>query len=175
MNLIPKLFYIINELARRRAPGKKTLQKIVYLLERKGVDLGLDYSIHYYGPYSSELDSSVYSLQMQGAIVIEPDGMTQRLKPTELGTELFFDPHGPFDRELTAVIHDIIDRFGARGGRILELLTTTDFVAQNLLENGQSVTDENIVRGVVTIKGEKFSKQEIGDAIAELRKENLVG
>jgi len=57
---------IIKMISEYQSPGKKALQKLVYLVERKGLDLGYDYSIHYYGPYSSELDYAVHSLEMQG-------------------------------------------------------------------------------------------------------------
>jgi uncharacterized protein YwgA len=174
MNLMPKLFYIIDILSQRHAPGKKTLQKIVYLLERKGIDLGLDYSIHYYGPYSSRLDSAIYSLQMQGAIEIIPDGMTQRMNTTELGVELFSDWETSFNKEQIPIIRDVINRFGDCTARHLELITTTDFVFQNLAANRQLVTDESIIQGVLTIKGEKFSENEIKEAVAELRKEKLM-
>lgn len=37
--------------------GKTRLQKIAYLLEITGLGSGYRFSYHYYGPYSSELDS----------------------------------------------------------------------------------------------------------------------
>lgn len=37
--------------------GKTRLQKIAYLLEISGMGPGYKFSYHYYGPYSSELDS----------------------------------------------------------------------------------------------------------------------
>ena len=36
------------------APCKKTLQKIVFLIEAKHVNIGCDYGIHFYGPYSAD-------------------------------------------------------------------------------------------------------------------------
>lgn len=56
-----------------RIYAKKTLQKLVYLIEKQGVNLDYDFSIHYYGPYSSELNYAIYSLQMQGIIDIVTD------------------------------------------------------------------------------------------------------
>jgi uncharacterized protein YwgA len=37
--------------------GKTRLQKIAYLLEITGLGAGYQFSYHYYGPYSSDLDS----------------------------------------------------------------------------------------------------------------------
>lgn len=39
--------------------GKIRLQKVVYLLEKAGLDSGLEFSYHHYGPYSSELSEEV--------------------------------------------------------------------------------------------------------------------
>ena len=33
-----------------KKPGKKTLQKLVYLIQQKGINLNYDYGIHFYGP-----------------------------------------------------------------------------------------------------------------------------
>lgn len=47
-------------------PGKKTLQKMVSLIEQKGVNLGYDYGLHFYGPYSGSLDATTTSLGADG-------------------------------------------------------------------------------------------------------------
>ena len=38
--------------------GKIRLQKVVYLLDRLGLDSGFSYAYHHYGPYSSELSDA---------------------------------------------------------------------------------------------------------------------
>lgn len=38
--------------------GKIRLQKVVYLLDRLGLNSGFSYSYHHYGPYSSELSDA---------------------------------------------------------------------------------------------------------------------
>jgi len=59
------LIPIIDKISHYQIPGKKVLQKLVYLIEKKGLNLGFDYSIHYYGPYCAQLDDAVHSLEMQ--------------------------------------------------------------------------------------------------------------
>ena len=53
------------------APCKKTLQKIVFLIEAKHVRLGCDYGIHFYGPYSADLDFAVRELCDEGVLKID--------------------------------------------------------------------------------------------------------
>ncbi len=72
MNKLKRLVFIIKKISRIRSPDKKTLQKLVYLLERKGVKLGFTFSIDYYGPYSSELEYAIHQLEMQGVLKITP-------------------------------------------------------------------------------------------------------
>ena len=49
---------ILHYICQNQAPGKKMVQKLIYLIERKGVDLGLNYSIHFYRPYSVASEGS---------------------------------------------------------------------------------------------------------------------
>ena len=60
MNYFDKSAIIINQICEKIEPGKKMLQKLMYLIERKGVTLELNYSIHYFGPYSSKLDKNLF-------------------------------------------------------------------------------------------------------------------
>ncbi|MEM6381715.1 MAG: hypothetical protein AAF739_03510 [Pseudomonadota bacterium] len=46
---------------RKRIVGRIRFQKVFYLLEQLGLDSGLKFSYHHYGPYSEELSKSVQS------------------------------------------------------------------------------------------------------------------
>ena len=41
---------IIRQICDATEPGKKMVQKLFYLMERKGLQLNLAYSIHFFGP-----------------------------------------------------------------------------------------------------------------------------
>lgn len=43
------------EWAENHLKTRKRLQKVVYLLQAAGCDLGADFRLHYYGPYSEEV------------------------------------------------------------------------------------------------------------------------
>jgi len=51
--------------------GKTRLQKIAYLLEAKGVGLGLDFDYHNYGPFSAELAFAADDAKSLGYIRID--------------------------------------------------------------------------------------------------------
>lgn len=51
--------------------GKIRLQKIVYLLEQLGLESGLEFSYHHYGPYSSELSDQTFTSTMSDDLIEE--------------------------------------------------------------------------------------------------------
>ena len=168
MDNIEKLVAVLKRISQFQKPGKKTLHKIVYLLERKGIDLGFGYSIHYYGPYSSELDFAVHSLVMQGVLEIIKDGMTHRISLTENADLLGEDARILFDENQLRLIDEIISSFANKSAHDLEVLTTTDYVAQQIMPNGNPGYKEKIIEGVRKIKGNKFSLNKIKETITVL-------
>lgn len=157
---------IIKKISEYQNPGKKVLQKLLYLIEKKGLNLGYAYSIHYYGPYSSELDYTVHSLEMQGLLSIKTEGMNHKIYPVDQEEDCI-----ALLPEEEKIIDNILEIFGSLSAHQLELITTTDFVARNLYQRGIPCGDQDIVDGVKILKGEKFSPEKIIEAIA-LLKEN---
>lgn len=166
MDNINQLMPIIKKIAGYQPPGKKALQKLIYLVEKKGVDLGFDFSIHYYGPYSSKLDDAVHSLQMQGVIEIVPDGMSHRIHLTELSDMMESTALSQSDEQK---IEDVLKTFARMNAFDLELIITTDFVARALCQSGKPCKDDDIIEGVRRIKGDKFSQEKMTQAIFLLR------
>jgi len=153
-------------------PGKKALQKLVYLIGRRGVRPDFHYSIHYYGPYSSKLDDTVHSLQLQGIVEIVPDGMNHRVRLIEELQEFIEDPH--LSEKESQEIEYVLRNFGTLTPYDLEVITTADFVAGELGKILKPLTEEAIVEGVKKIKGDKFPDQNIRDALAVLKQHGYV-
>lgn len=160
-----KLIAIIKKISEYQEPNRKVLQKLIYLIERR-VDLGLNFSMDYYGPYSSVLDDLVYGMQIQGFIEIAPDGVTHRIYLTELSDMV---EHETFTQADQQKIESVLKAFGSMTAFDLELITTTDFVARELCKGGNSCTDVHIIEGVKKMKGDKFSDEKISQAISLLR------
>ncbi|MBO8159723.1 type II toxin-antitoxin system antitoxin SocA domain-containing protein [Thermosyntropha sp.] len=165
-----KLVKIMEKITRKvESPGKKVVQKLVYLIQRKGVNLGFDYAIHYYGPYSSELDDFLYSLKIKGILDIVPDGNKHRI-------DFIGDEYGEYEEEelkISAVeetlIEEVLEYFGNKSGRELELITTVDFVKRKLGKN-KCLANRDVIEAVQKIKSDKFSADEIERAIYVLEK-----
>lgn len=175
MDKVERLIPIIKKITRNQKPGKKILQKVVYLIQRKGVKLGFAFSIHYYGPYSSELDYAIHRLEMQGVLSIIPEGMTHQISLKEDADLSGREEIEVFSEEQLQKIDEVIAKFAGKPAYDLEVITTTDYVAQQLKANGESWENDNLIEGVRRIKGDKFSKEEIERAIAILQAEGYLG
>lgn len=140
---------ILTYLCQKKAPGKKMVQKLMYLIERKGVSLNLNYSIHFYGPYSAVLDNELHMLAAQGIVEIVIEGVTHKIKTRSQGKEL-----SSLSPEEKQVVEEIQKNFGEKTASELEAMTTLDYVAHTLL--GSKGDMEQVVREVKKIKGDKF-------------------
>ena len=148
------IIYIISKISENYgSPCKKTLQKIVYLIEKKHIDLGCDYGIHFYGPYSSDLDFAVRELCDEGVLEIQYTSLEHRISLTDKSkTPIFSDSN----------IDTIIDEFAKETPSELELLTTALYAF--LIDNNKSA----VVSRVIKIKGSKYSIQRINNAVHRL-------
>jgi uncharacterized protein len=52
----------------RKVVGRTRVQKTVYLLQRKGFPTALSYSLHFYGPYSTGLNSELRVVEQLGLV-----------------------------------------------------------------------------------------------------------
>jgi uncharacterized protein YwgA len=169
MDKTTALISIINKIAEYQHPGKKMLQKLIYLIQRKGFDIGFDYGIHYYGPYCSGLDFAIHSLEMQGAIEIIQDGMTQRVHTSDISETIIRENKAEkLSSQQIETINNVVEKFAELTAWQLEVITTTDYVANELRNSGKGYDNESVLVGVKTIKGDKFSNDQIKWALSLL-------
>lgn len=140
------------------SPCKKTIQKIAYLIQEANENLGFDYSIHFYGPYSADLDSEIRYLCNCGDLNID---ITDHGHMLSVSDSLEVPP-------TAQAVQNIIAHFGLKSPSNLELLATTLYV-QRETPNSNS---QDIVDSVVKIKGTKYPEIQIKMAIKELESNN---
>ena len=143
--------------AKNGAPCKKSLQKIVYLVEQKGASLGFDYGIHFYGPYSAALDYSVQQLCSDGHLKIEYTDGGHIISKTK-------NSSGNSSANYLKIVDNVVNEFANDTPSDLELISTALYVANNL----NSKKREDIISGVEKIKGSKYSKDQINASIDRL-------
>lgn len=142
-------------------PGKKILQKIVFLIEEKGIDLGYEYGLHFYGPYSGTLDLDTKFLHADGIINFDYSGYSHLMGINEKDYEVNSDGLSSKQQE---EIDKLLERFQGQSPSDLELLTTAIY-AYNHLEDKSK---KDIIGGVQKIKGSKYSIEQIEEALKEL-------
>jgi len=134
-------------------PCKKTLQKMLYLVQAEGVDLGFEYGIHFYGPYSADLDEEVISLVADGIVRFKYVRMSHFM---EIDDSLY-TVKSNLDKSQEEKLRAIIARYKDKSPSELELITTTHYVKENLSQKDV----KSVIQGVKKIKGNKYSTQEI--------------
>jgi len=150
--------------------GKKLLQKIIYLLQRKGLNLGYNFSIHYYGPYSSQLEYDVYRLEIHGLVNVENNGYTHKITPAQNIVD---------NLKLAEVMEDknrdLIKKLCSFSARDLELIATVDYIINQMRIN--KIDKENqkvVIEKVIKLKGNKYSEQQIMEAITFLKQQEFI-
>ena len=142
------------------APCKKKVQKIVYLIEEAGEDLGYEYSIHFYGPYSADLDYAIQNLYNHEELDIDITQYGHYISVNDSKTTI----------ELSELVNRMIDTFSKEDPSDLELITTTRYVQDRI----NSTNNSDIIEGVKKIKGSKYDDVQIIEAIKKLNDAGFV-
>ena len=156
--------------------GKTKIQKIVYFLQESvGVPLKYPFRMHYYGPYSDELDGNLSLTESIGYIDINPDpnGFGYHVTPVEERENAPWQDYDmskdPEVRELAEVIDNAIDILGRLDTPQIELYATIHLI--NGLRGNSS--KEKTVKTVNKLKP-RFSTEHIDYSYQKLRKANLI-
>ena len=141
--------------------GKKMIQKLLYLIERRGLNLDLNYSIHYFGPYSAKLDNTLHMLENYGIIDIDTTGTTHIIK---LGNNHF---KGELNSNEQEKVDYVLDHFLGKTALELEAITTLDYAANTILK--ESSREDEIIKQVIKIKGTKFNEDYLKEELKILK------
>lgn len=158
---LSKYAKILEKICENEALGKKAVQKLMYLIERKGLNLDLNYKIHFFGPYSSHLDNVLQVLKSNEVIDIDTQGVTHTISIKEKQDEDILS-----DNE-NEIVSYIIEKFGQKSAFELEGITTVDYVARSFGET--MISDEKIIEGVKRIKGTKFTEEQLYEYLSVLK------
>lgn len=160
--MISNVPYIISEISSitGHSPVKKALQKTVFLLEEKGIDLGFDYILHFYGPYCAELDHETAKLSADGIINFDYGkyGHKMTISPDYLPTL-----ETSLSEDDSCLMQEVITRYKEKSPSDLELLTTAIYAYRHT----GAKTREEVTEKIKVIKGEKYNDQEIQWALNE--------
>jgi uncharacterized protein YwgA len=144
--------------------GKTVIQKLMYILERKGVGK-YNYTLYHYGPYSSKVESLLnYAEFLKGVNVEWGVGRGYFIKPSVNVEHL----EKSVSEDKKETINDIVTKVGSLTAKDLSLLSTILYV-----ENQENISnDEELINVVRSIKP-LFSKEEVKGKIDLIKKYTL--
>ncbi len=156
--------------------GKTKIQKIMYFLQESvGVPLLYPFRMHYYGPYSDELDGVLSFTKSLGYIDINPDpnGFGYHVTPVEQNDGMSWPEYNisndPEVKNLSGVIDTAIAALESLDTPKIELYATIHFIGGPKGNSSKKQTFETVKR----LKP-KFTTHEIGDAYRTLKGSNLI-
>jgi uncharacterized protein len=171
---------IIGELINRASAngldiGKIQLQKLVYFLQFRGVNLGYRYTIYHFGPYSAELTNDLETMDSIGFVRVQAD-------PMGYGYHITPGEHAPDASDLAennvsaieSELSFVLSNFGDCDASQIELKATIHYVHHLLSKgsNSPSLASKKLKKKVVDAVRElkpKFAEDEIDRAHDELR------
>lgn len=112
--------------------GRVRLQKIVYLLEQKGLASGASFSYHHYGPFSRQIDEAVDAAKAFDGLeeVVrhrQSDGAP--FSVFQLSPDSDVVPNGTIGGLSTDVVRDLIKRMKGKTSTVIELAATIHWLA----------------------------------------------
>lgn len=111
--------------------GKIKIQKLVYFLqEAYGLPLGCSFYLHYYGPYSEEVETAISNLKFMGYVSVEPDphGYGFHVRSMSPGEDAWNQIVGSVEEKMGYAI----EKLGTMEAWKLELMATIHYVSTSL-------------------------------------------
>ena len=175
--LLARRIELIREIVRRHGDiGKTKIQKITYFLQESvGLPLGYPFRMHYYGPYSDELDGTLSLTKSLGYVDINPDpnGFGYHVTTVEESEDMSWQGYDrridPEIKDRIEVIDDAIEILGGLDTPEIELYATIHFIGGPK----SNYSKEQTLQTVRRLKP-KFNDYEISDAYQTLKNANLI-
>lgn len=111
--------------------GKIQIQKLVYFLqEAYRVPLECRFYMHYYGPYSEDVETGIANLKFMGYVSVEPDpdGYGFHVRSISPGEDAWSQIVGSVEEKLS----DATEKLGTMEAWKLELIATIHYVRTSL-------------------------------------------
>jgi len=140
---------------RGQYPGKKELQKTIYLLQKKGFPSEYSFRFHFYGPYSDSLDENIQRLAIQGVLEIQHDEQTHRIVPSPSRSN-----ETNQSNSCTNEMDIALAALGNISARDMELMATIVFLIDNHIVS-EPHSEASVIVNVHNVKKDKYSDMEI--------------
>ncbi|MCL2358983.1 MAG: hypothetical protein FWD52_09180 [Candidatus Bathyarchaeota archaeon] len=159
---------ILNVLEQQSGLGKTAVMKIIYMLQQvKKMDMGYDFTIYAYGPYSAgvieDIDDLIEKSLVDSQVYEYANYIGYNLNLTALGKTKLAKLVTNDERK----IKDILSFAGEKQAKELELFSTIIFIENQYAKNQWEREQKDIVDKVAEIKPH-FNKEKISTAYTTL-------
>lgn len=170
--LIAELAYRVKN--KRPQFSKTALQKLIFLLqELYGVDCGYRFDFYIYGPYCSDIEIDLSTVESWSGVKIEPGDtyLGGYNITTGKSNQIIRDKAKDFLRkpEVAKALKKLIKEFGSKSAKDLELISTIVYVAKA----EKDISKEKLLDIVKSLKP-RFSETEILDTITNLHNKKFI-
>ena len=143
-----KRFDIIHELAEKKPGlGKTAMMKYLFLLQQiYDMPLGYDFEIYTYGPYASEVMEDINLAKHKNIISMEFDNIGYAISAKD------YQDDKTFSNDFENKINELLQLFGDKTAKDLELSTTIIYLYHNSKMNSWGCDKETIANYVYEIK-----------------------
>lgn len=176
LNIPWKRYGMIVELARRMKSkhsqfGKTALQKMIFILQDVfKVDCGYEFSLHTYGPFSSQIVHDLDFIETSKGVEVQSIGPSSGyiILPGQEADRLQ-EKAADFlnNLEVQDALNRLVEEFGDYSAKDLELISTITYVTKDLSEHNVSPARGEVVQTVKQLKP-KFSEDIIDKQIQNL-------
>lgn len=157
--------------------GKTAMMKLLFILERVyKVPLDYDFSIYTYGPYCADVMADIDMAFSQKAISVvrehyQPSIVGYNITPSEKAA-FFISQEKDFLDRYKKEINEVLDFFGDKNARELELYSTIIYVYGTFSENAWPIEIDEVCKNVHVIKPH-FSIETIKEAYCNIETKGL--
>ena len=157
--------------------GKTALQKMVFLLQEVyKVDVGYSFGFHTFGPFAGELLGDLDFAELMGAVVVKPAegtyGYGYSIEPGD-HIEEYREKAGEFLSQHRQEIDTLVNEFGTKTAKDLELLTTIVYLNKEIMFDENKMTRAEAVGKIRELKP-KFSDADVRLGMDELEQQHQV-
>jgi hypothetical protein len=170
---------VITALASRNSAGlgRTAIMKLMYFLQvLKKVPLGYSYRLYTYGPYDDQVLEDLRLATDQEAVSAQAfqwqGGIGYKIKPGK-NERQFIERAGKQLSDIDAQLDWVMLEFGNRSASDLEVISTVIYVDRAAAEEGEHLTEKQIVERVAEVKPH-HTAQKIAAVVADLKAKNLI-
>ena len=164
-NIDVVLAYIISK--QGKIFGKVALQKLLYFVKEVGVPIEANYFMHIFGPFSLDIANRYRVFTAKGILKKVAENWGESFTEGENCEEINKAGQN-FLNSYQKMIDSILDKVGGLYPLDLELYATTHYIIKDLIEKGQKVKEEEVVREVKLEKGPKFTDANIRKSYSDI-------